>query len=303
MQSPPMNDESTIKHSLTEAAKNGDAETLAHLLSRSGSTAVVNDLNRSLLSIAAEQGHEECVKILLDYRTEVDFYDIECDTPLSLAAAGGHTSCVAMLIAAGADINNHSPNGTPLIQAALHADVDTVRMLLEAGANPNASCSYGATALGHAMERGNADCARLLLASGATLNGADEFGYDETMLAVRGGNEECIQLILAAGGNPYYVGKARELALLEAVHDDDVETVQHLLEQGADVNIRNAHGRTPLFLALQYATPNDCLPLLLNSGVDESIRDIYGETAWEYAATEGCLSRTKLTPDELKKQL
>ena len=233
--------ECTLNNRLLNASTEGNCGELRRLLTGGGRTTIMNDLCRSLLMLAAEHGHADCVKILLDFGADVHHWDIEGDTALSLAAANGHSECVSLLIEAGSDVNNYSPNGTPLIQASACGDADSVRMLLLAGADPSASVSYGKTALQFATERGDAICTRLLLESGARLAHYDEFpsesGMDEMMLAVASGNEECIQLILAAGGDSYFLGKEKEIALLQAVRNDDEELVRKLIQEGADVNV------------------------------------------------------------------
>lgn len=120
------------------------------------------------------------------------------------------------------------------------------------------------------------------------------------MLAVQRGNEECIQLVLAAGGNPEYVGKQLEVSLFDAINHDDVKKVRELLKLRADVNFRNPEGETALFRALQYASPCKCLPDILAAKPDETIRNMYGHTAWEKAAICGALHGSGLSVEELR---
>lgn len=296
---------SILNNRLLRASIEGNCKELFQLLAGGGRTTIMNDFCRSLLMLAAEHGHADCVKILLEFGADVNHRDIEGDSALSLAAADGHSECVFLLIEAGSDVNNCSPNGTPLIQASACGDADSMRMLLEAGAEPSASVSYGMTALQFATERGDAICTRLLLEAGARLAHYDEFpsecGMDEMMQAVASGNEECIRLILAAGGDSYFLGKEKEIALLQAVRNDDVELVRKLVQEGADVNVRDIFQQTPLFIALSFPDFCDCLPVLLEAGADESIRDNAGRTAWEASAHHGYLEETGLTPDEVKR--
>jgi ankyrin repeat protein len=73
-------------------------------------------------------------------------------------------------------------------------------------------------------------------------------------------------------------------ALVTAIRDADVPAVRKVIDDGADVNARDAEGNTPLILASFYAGP-ECVALLLEKGADANAANKAGVTALIRAAT------------------
>src|SRR5690348_12242520 len=66
--------------------------------------------------------------------------------------------------------------------------------------------------------------------------------------------------------------------LFDAVKDGDAGKVKTLLDQKADVNVRNSVGRTPLMIAVMSGK-SEVVKLLLDRGADTRLQDSKGETA------------------------
>jgi ankyrin repeat protein len=72
--------------------------------------------------------------------------------------------------------------------------------------------------------------------------------------------------------------------LVTAIRNGDAQAVRKLLDNGADVNARDAEGNTPLMLASFYSTL-DCVELLIDKGADVNAVNKAGATALIRAAT------------------
>ena len=71
--------------------------------------------------------------------------------------------------------------------------------------------------------------------------------------------------------------------------------VRLLLDHGAEVNVRNIRGYSPLMLAASSDTiPSGVVKLLLAKGADASCKDDYDETARDLAAKRGHTEVTRL---------
>ena len=58
------------------------------------------------LSLAAENGHEAVVKLLVEKGADLESKDRDGQTPLSLAAMNGHEAVVKLLVEKGADLES-----------------------------------------------------------------------------------------------------------------------------------------------------------------------------------------------------
>ena len=96
-----------------------------------------NELGEPLLNIAAEMGHTEIVRILLEKGADPNVRDYMDNTALILAADRGDEPMVKMLLAKGADVNHQNIMGyTAITLAAKNQHGVIANMLAENGANP-----------------------------------------------------------------------------------------------------------------------------------------------------------------------
>jgi ankyrin repeat protein len=76
-------------------------------------------------------------------------------------------------------------------------------------------------------------------------------------------------------------------ALNRAAVFNQVEMVRILLERGADPNVQNIDGDTPLICATKYAGGQSAtVQVLVEGGTDLAIRDKEGKTALDYAKAQ-----------------
>ena len=138
--------------------------------------------------------------------------------------------------------------------------------------------------LHHAAEGGHRETVTMLLAQGAPLHAQDAFGNTALDGAARAGNAATARELLTRGADPNrskYDGPAvlsgeGDRPLHRAVHFPEV--VKLLLEFGADPDGRMPFtGTTPLHLAAR-SCEGESLALLLGQGADPNVRDQEGDT-------------------------
>ncbi|MEL7061879.1 MAG: ankyrin repeat domain-containing protein [Acidobacteriota bacterium] len=111
------------------------------------------------LALAAEMGHGEIVRILLEADVDPDLGG--ATTPLEAAVLEGDLEIVQSLLEAGADVNRAVSGGsTPLMSAAATGDEEIAWRLIERGARIRARNSEDQTAIDIATNEGFLDLAR-----------------------------------------------------------------------------------------------------------------------------------------------
>jgi len=121
--------------------------------------------------------------------------------PALILALQGESLKVAKVLwdAKGIDIDVRNRVGeTPLMMAALKAEVDAAGALVAHGA---AVRKDGWAPLHYAATGGSAAIVRMLLAKGAPLEARSPNGTTPLMMAARYGNEEAVDALLAAGAD------------------------------------------------------------------------------------------------------
>lgn len=166
---PQINEQSSVDHKEFKRcgpfdpyinAKNNDNETPLHCAAQYGHTQVVRLLLEELtdptmrnhkfetpLDLAALYGRLEVVKLLLSAHPNLLSCNTKKHTPLHLASRNGHLPVVEVLLDAGMDINYETEKGSALHEAALFGKTDVVQKLLSAGIDVNIFDQKGLTAL------------------------------------------------------------------------------------------------------------------------------------------------------------
>ncbi|MGJ3349313.1 ankyrin repeat domain-containing protein [Morganella sp. Je.2.23] len=185
--------------------------------------------DRPDLVTAAEKGDLNTVQQLIRQGGDIEQRDNRLRTPLMAAVHGNRTEVARYLIEQGADVNAADAiMDTPYLYAGARGSQDILEMTLSHGADLKSTNRYGGTALIPASERGHVKTVKTLIDAGVNVNHVNNLGWTALIEAI----------ILGDGSQKY------------------ADIVTLLIEGGADVNLPDAAGDSPLTLAKRHGYRN-----------------------------------------------
>jgi len=189
-------------------------------------TPIMNNLNlNKQLLIVSKSGDHQGIQRLLKKGANINATDKRGRTPLMIATYNNDFETSKILISAGADVNIlDNLKNNPFLYAGAEGYINILKLTIEAGADASLLNRYGGTALIPASEHGYVEVVKLLLEKTDTdVNLINNLGWTALLEAI----------ILNYGGV------------------NQQETIKLLIKHGADVNINDGQGVSPLEHARQ----------------------------------------------------
>ena len=238
----------------------------------------------SPLHSACNSGALGNVKMLVEAGAGVNVTDNEGSTCLQDAAGCGHIDTVRYLVGLP-EVDVNTGNYTALHYASAEGDADVVQLLIDAGADIEIKNSDGRCPLHNACEAGALDNVKMLVRAGAGVNVTDNKGDTCLTVAAIFGHTETVRYLVGLPEVEINHGAANnDTALHRAGQKACTDVVRVLIDAGADVEIKNAHGRSPLHCALEVL---DIVKMLVEAGAGVRDTDDEGDTCLTLAAYFG----------------
>ncbi|WP_141501375.1 ankyrin repeat domain-containing protein [Paenibacillus luteus] len=178
--------------------------------------------------------------------------------------------------------------GKAFIEAAERGETEKVLQYLKDGIDINVRDDRGRTAILAATHRNRVDTVQALRDAGADLNLQDDRLDNPLLYAGAEGKLEIVKLMNEAGADPAITNRFGGTALIPASEHGYVEVVEELLKNSSiDVNHINNLGWTALMEAIVLSDGDEkqqqVIQLLIEHGADVNIPDKEGITPLEHA--------------------
>jgi ankyrin repeat protein len=275
---------------LLQAARDGNTSKLQSLLDNGTDINYARADGSTALAWAIYDNNTDVAELLIRSGADVNAVNDYGVTPLSLACTNGNTGIVQNLLDAGANPDIAQETGkTPLMTCANIGAVEAVKALVEHGADVNAKeFKFEQTALMWAAAERHPEVVELLLLHGADVKARSKITAEPEPFilqtapgtTVLGSNfPDTIYFPETSGGFT---------ALHFAAQQGDVESARHLLKAGADIDTSHKEHGSPLIIAIASGH-QDLAMFLLKEGANPNVKDGWGITPLHYALHEGVL--------------
>ncbi len=258
----------------------------------------------SPLHVAVAKGESRIVEFLLDQGANIDISTSKMPmfalSPLHFAVIKENKEIIKLLINRGADINYYPHDGLyfyapPLLNAVVQGNYEIARILLENGAKVDGAPELPATPLDFAYQVGFEDMVSLLKKYGG--NRKVETNQYPLLGAVLKGDIDKIKNLINKGANvndrPDTFPYIERTPLHFAAKTGNLEIIEILLDNGADVNIRSFEGTTPVYNAVKHGH-NEAIKLLYRHGANLDLAaEGIGSTPLHSASYVGNLEAVK----------
>jgi ankyrin repeat protein len=275
---------------LAVSARDNQPETAQLLLSNKADVNVQNNAGETPLFLAVKNNSVKVAPLLLANKAAVNARDKQGFTPLHLAVQYNYPDLVKLLLGNKADVNATTHIGiSPLLFAVARTVVgpggERYTTYPQGYSDPSASEVSKATNLMKILLDSGADPQARIKEGGGSW-GPFVPGIHALDIAIEYGRSNSMELLLAGHADPNAFStnaQGRVLTPLSRVLNaggNSVGEVKILLDHGADPNLTDEAGTTPLSLAMRFSWPADVraklVQLLLDHHADPNRPDEQG---------------------------
>ena len=175
--------------SFFRAVNTDNADGVAHALARGFDPNALDEHGQPALILALQMESPKVAKVLMDAKgIQIDIRNHAGETPLMMAALKAEVDAATALVVHGAAVQKDG--WSPLHYAATGGNVAIVKLLLSKGAALEARSPNGSTPLMMAARYGNEEAVDALLSAGADRAATNQQGLNAAAFAAKAGRDK-----------------------------------------------------------------------------------------------------------------
>ncbi len=266
---------------LADRIEAGDRKAALEMIARNVPVNAAQPDGSTPLHWAVYRVDEELVKALLARGAKANVLNAYGSSPLAEAVRVANVNIVSMLLDAGADANRANEDGeTPVMLAASTGAVKVAEVLVRHGADVNAREQFrNQSALMWAAAESHPEMVAFLISKGAAVNvraTANDWpnqmtneprvqyrptgGLTPLLYAARAGCQGCVEALLKGGADIDLPNPDGMTPMMMAIDNSHFEVARYLLDKGANPNTWDWWGRTPLYVVVNMRGGPDSNP-------------------------------------------
>jgi ankyrin repeat protein len=235
---------------LVNAVREGSAGEVRDLLASGASTSARDEDGEILWRVALEHYNRKVWEVLTENGLDLSEPDSSGSLPIHVAAANGMAEACERIMKITAGKKQLNPaKDTPLIAAARYGSAETLKVLREYFQSADEQNKVGDTALIEAARSGNIKAVDEILRYRPSIAMANYFGQTALSQAQYYTFMDIVERLQAFGAENPEASKA----LLAAVKVKDLAAAQAAVNRGANVNVMDDRGYSPLSYAVELA--------------------------------------------------
>lgn len=253
------------------------------------------------LQAGSQNGHLDVIQVLLNHNADVEIEDKDGDRAVHHAAFGDEPAVIQLLSKAGCDLNARNKRRQTALHIAINkGHLNVVKMLLQLSCHPSLQDSEGDTPLHDAISKEQDEMLSLLLDFGADITLTNNNGFNALHHAALKGNPSAMKILLSKLNRPWIVEEKKDdgyTALHLAALNNHVEIADLLVHMGkANMDKQNVNLQTALHLAVERQHVQ-IVKLLVREGANLNIPDKDGDTPLHEALRHYTLSQLRQLQD------
>ncbi|GFP56204.1 ankyrin-3 [Trichoderma asperellum] len=278
---------------LSCAASHASKETVRILAEHGADFKHVSEKGLPILHMAAQ---EDVLSVLMEYPSRIDVNQLDGDGKSALHYTNVSMYNVKLLVNAGINLNiqEKTRGDTAISLAAYVGNLERVKYFIKQGANIHLGSSCDGAAIHQACRLGHMDVLKFLVENGANVDHVTNYGSCGTPLQAAclqyatGENrtvDETVDYLLDHGADVNVEGGFVGSALHAAAYAATPKTIKTFLDKGAKIDMKDSMNRMPIHAGAFNGIEN--LKAILEAGGDITSRDSIGRTALHWAAQPG----------------